>query len=181
SSPRRSKASTTGSKATAAFGKSASIASKIICASCRRRRRSKTRKRQWRGRRSRVSGKNSFELTDDPPAMSGTRVLDAPRDLVFAVWTDPRHLAKWWGPDGFSTTTSAFDLRVGGVWRFVMHGPDGRDYENRVTFDEIVKPELLRYHHGGGGDVEPVQFRTAVTFEDLGGMTRVMLRGEFPS
>ena len=128
-----------------------------------------------------MSGKNSFALADDPPAMIGTRVLDAPRDLVFAVWTDPKHLAKWWGPDGFSTTTSAFDLRVGGVWRFVMHGPDGRDYENRITFDEIVKPELLRYHHGGGDDVEPVQFRTTVTFEDLGGKTRVTLTGVFPS
>ena len=57
----------------------------------------------------------------------------------------------------------------GGVWRFVMHGPDGRDYENRITFDEIVKPERIRYHHGGGDDVEPVQFRTTVTFENLAG------------
>jgi uncharacterized protein YndB with AHSA1/START domain len=97
------------------------------------------------------------------------------------VWTDPKHLAKWWGPDGFSTTTSAFDFRDGGVWRFVMHGPDGRDYENRITFDRIVKPERLEYHHGGGDDVEPVQFRTVVTFEDLGGQTRVTLRGMFPS
>jgi uncharacterized protein YndB with AHSA1/START domain len=129
-----------------------------------------------------VSERNSFALADDPPTMIGTRVLDAPRDLVFAVWTDPKHLTKWWGPDGFSTTTSAFDLRVGGVWRFVMHGPDGRDYENRVTFDEIVPPERLRYHHGGGSDVEPVQFRTTVTFEDLGdGKTRVTLTGVFPS
>ena len=62
-----------------------------------------------------------------------------------------------------------------------MHGPDGRDYENRITFDEIVKPERLVYHHGGGDDVEPVQFRTTVTFEDLGGKTRVTLRGVFPS
>ena len=128
-----------------------------------------------------MSGKNSFELADDPPAMIGTRVLDAPRELVFAVWTDPKHLAKWWGPDGFSTTTSAFDLRPGGVWRFVMHGPDGRDYQNRITFDEIVTPERLAYHHGGGDDVEPVQFRTTVTFEDLGGKTRVTLKGVFPS
>jgi uncharacterized protein YndB with AHSA1/START domain len=129
-----------------------------------------------------VSGISSFELADDPPAMIGTRVLDAPRALVFAAWTDPEHLAQWWGPDGFSTTTSAFDLRVGGVWRFVMHGPDGRDYQNRITFDEIVRPALLRYHHGGGDDVEPVQFRTTVTFEDLGGnRTRVTLKGVFPS
>ena len=62
-----------------------------------------------------------------------------------------------------------------------MHGPDGRDYENRITFDEIVEPERLRYHHGGGDDVEPVQFRTTVTFDDIGGKTKVTLRGEFPS
>src|SRR5262249_11838912 len=85
-------------------------------------------------------------------------------------------------PDGFSTTTSKHEFKAGGVWRFVMHGPDGRDYENRITFDEIVPPERLRYHHGGGDDVEPVQFRTLVTFQDLGGKrTRVTLRGEFPS
>ena len=95
--------------------------------------------------------------------------------------SDPKHLSKWWGPDGFRTSTSAFEFKAGGVWRFVMHGPDGRDYENRVTFDEIVKPERIAYHHGGGDDVEPVQFRTIVTFDDLGGKTRVTLRGTFPS
>ena len=70
-------------------------------------------------------------------------MIDAPRELVWSVWTDPKHLAQWWGPDGFRTTTSAFDFKPGGVWRFVMHGPDGRDYENRITFDEIVKPERI--------------------------------------
>jgi uncharacterized protein YndB with AHSA1/START domain len=128
-----------------------------------------------------VDVKSSIDLQSDPKIMVGTRVIDAPRELVWSVWTDPKHLAKWWGPDGFSTTTSAFDFRDGGVWRFVMHGPDGRDYENRITFDRIVKPERLEYHHGGGDDVEPVQFRTVVTFEDLGGQTRVTLRGMFPS
>ena len=63
-----------------------------------------------------------------------------------------------------------------------MHGPDGRYYDNRITFDEIVKPERLRYHHGGGDDVEPVQFRTTVTFEDLGNnRTRLTLHAVFPS
>ena len=128
-----------------------------------------------------MAERNSVDLAQDPAAMIGTRILDAPRALVFQMWTDPKHLSQWWGPDGFTTTTSAFDMRPGGVWRLVMHGPDGRDYENRVTFDEIVKPERLVYHHGGGDDVEPVQFRTTVTFDDLGGRTRVMLRGEFPS
>ena len=121
-------------------------------------------------------------LDRDPKAIITTREIDAPRALVFQAWTDPKHLAQWWGPDGFTTTTSAFDMRVGGVWRFVMHGPDGRDYDNRITFDEIVRPSLLRYHHGGGEDVEPVQFRTTVTFQDLGASrTRITLHAVFPS
>jgi|SRR5215510_16077294 len=84
---------------------------------------------------------DSIDLDQDPCAIITQREFDAPRALVFEVWTDPNHLAQWWGPQGFTTTTSAFDMRVGGVWRFVMHGPDGRDYQNRITFDEIVKPE----------------------------------------
>ena len=128
-----------------------------------------------------MSARSSLVLDQDPCALIGVREFDAPRELVFEAWTDPKHLAQWWGPNGFTTTTSAFDMRPGGVWRFVMHGPDGCDYENRITFDEIVKPERLVYHHGGGGDVEPVQFRTTVTFEDLGGRTRLTMRGVFPS
>ncbi len=129
-----------------------------------------------------MSATSSIELDRDPHAIIPTRALDAPRALVFEVWTDPKHLSRWWGPYGFTTTTSRFDMRVGGVWRFVMHGPDGRDYENRITYDEIVPPERIRYHHGGGEDVEPVKFRTTVTFEDLGSnRTRITLHAVFPS
>ena len=129
-----------------------------------------------------MSARNNVDLEQDPRSIIATRVLDAPRELVWTAWTKPEHLAQWWGPDGFSTTTSAYDLRPGGVWRFVMHGPDGRDYENRITFDEIVEPERIRYHHGGGDDVEPVQFRTTVTFENLAGdRTQLTLHAVFPS
>src|SRR5205823_5513886 len=83
--------------------------------------------------------------------------------------------AQWWGPDGFRTTTSAYECKPGGVWRFVMHGPDGRDYENRITFEVVEPPKRLVYRHGGGDDVEPVQFRTTVTFEDLGGKTKLTM------
>lgn len=110
-----------------------------------------------------------------------TRMIDAPRDLVFEVWTDAKHLAAWWGPTGFTTTTSAFDMRPGGVWRFVMHGPNGRDYQNRITYDEIVRPERIVYRHGGSDDVEPVQFQTTVTFEDIAGKTKLTMRALFPS
>jgi uncharacterized protein YndB with AHSA1/START domain len=128
-----------------------------------------------------MSTANSIDLDKDPRSIVGTRVFDAPRDLVFSAWTDAKHLAQWWGPNGFTTTTSAFDFRPGGVWRFVMHGPDGRDYQNRITFEEIVRPERIVYRHGGGDDVEPVQFRQTVIFEDLGGKTRLVWRSDFPS
>jgi uncharacterized protein YndB with AHSA1/START domain len=126
--------------------------------------------------------KNSIDLEQDPCSIIGSRVLDAPRALVFAVFTDPKYLSQWWGPDGFTTTTHAFDFQPGGVWRFVMHGPDGRDYQNRITYDEIVLPERIVYRHGGGDDVEPVQFTQTLTFEDLGNsQTRLTWHGRFPS
>lgn len=128
-----------------------------------------------------MSATVTLDTEHDPHTIVGTRVFDAPRALVFAAWTDPRHLAQWWGPNGFTTTTSAFELRAGGVWRFVMHGPDGRDYQNRITFDEVVPNERIVYRHGGGDDVEPVQFQVSVTFEDLGGRTRLVWRSQFPS
>jgi uncharacterized protein YndB with AHSA1/START domain len=90
-------------------------------------------------------------------------VFDAPRELVFSAFTDPEHLSQWWGPNGFTTTTHAFEFRPGGVWRFVMHGPDGPDYQNRITYDEFVPPERIVYRHGAGDDVEPVQFTQTVS------------------
>ena len=127
-----------------------------------------------------MAEKNSIDLSD-PLVISGTRVFDAPRALVFEAFTDPKHLAQWWGPDGFTLTTSSHDFLPGCVWRFVMHGPDGRDYQNGVTSDEIDPPKRIVYRHGGGGDVEPVQFATTVTFESLGAKTRIVWRGKFPS
>jgi len=128
-----------------------------------------------------LSATHGIDLERDPRAIIGTRVFDAPRELVFAAFTDPKHLAQWWGPDGFTTTTSAFDFRPGGEWRHVMHGPDGRDYQNRIIFDEIVRPELIAYRHPGGSDVEPVQFTQRLTFEDLNGKTRLIWYGTFAS
>ena len=110
------------------------------------------------------------------------RIVNAPRELVWRAWTEADQIAQWWGPNGFTTTTHAYDFRPGGVCRFVMHGPDGRDYQNRITFDEIVPPERIVYRHGGGDDVEPVQFTQTVTFEDLGnGKTLLTWHARFPS
>jgi uncharacterized protein YndB with AHSA1/START domain len=125
--------------------------------------------------------RSSLDLDSDPRSIIGVREFDAPRDLVFAAFIDPKHLAQWWGPNGFTTTTHSFDFRPGGVWRFVMHGPDGRDYQNRITFEEIVPPERIVYRHGGSDDVEPVHFKQTVVFEDIGGRTRITCRSDFPS
>jgi uncharacterized protein YndB with AHSA1/START domain len=110
-----------------------------------------------------------------------TRVFNAPRALVFGAWTDPEHVTKWWGPRGFTTTTHVMDVRPDGVWRFIMHGPDGRDYHNKIIFIEVVEPERLVYHHAGEEDTKDVTFQTTVTFEDLGGKTRLTMRSLFPT
>jgi uncharacterized protein YndB with AHSA1/START domain len=108
-----------------------------------------------------------------------TRVFDAPRTLVFDAWTDAKHVGRWWGPKGFTTTTHAIDVRPGGVWRFTMHGPDGTDYPNKITYLEIAKPERLVYDHGDQG--EPGYFQSTVTFVEEGMKTRLSLRMLFPT
>ena len=113
-----------------------------------------------------------------------TRVLDAPRELVWKVWTEPAHIPAWWGPTGFTTTTQGMEVRPGGQWRFVMHGPDGRDYNNLITYLEVDAPSRLTYKHGGERDLEPVNFQTTVTFEEIPGTpqrTRLTMRAVFQS
>jgi uncharacterized protein YndB with AHSA1/START domain len=114
-----------------------------------------------------------------------TRVFDAPRELVFQVWTDPKHVAQWWGPKGFTTTIHEMDVRPGGIWRLVMRGPDGTDYHNKIVFVQIVRPELLVYKHEPEKGTEPGTHETTVTFEDQGAAsapkTRVTMRMLFAS
>ena len=110
-----------------------------------------------------------------------TREIAAPRELVFDAWTDPKHVGHWWGPNGFTTTTHEMDVRPGGVWRFIMHGPDGVDYPNRIVYQEVVRPERLVYVHGGDNSAEPPDFHTTVTFEERGGRTTVTMRAMFRS
>ena len=110
-----------------------------------------------------------------------TRVFDAPRALVFKSWTDPEHVGKWWGPNGFTTTTYSMDVKPGGVWRYCMHGPDGVDYQNEIKYVEVVEPERLVYHHYGANDDDPVTFDVTVTFEEVGGKTKLTMRSVFPT
>lgn len=108
--------------------------------------------------------------------LAQTRIYDAPRELVWKAWTEPEHLANWWGPYGFTNTIYEMDVRPGGLWRLVMHGPDGRDYQNEMVYLEVVKLERIVYDHTS----HPL-FRATVTFEDLAGKTKLTMRMVFES
>ncbi len=104
------------------------------------------------------------------------RTFDAPRELVWQAWTEGERLARWFGPFGFSLTTSVIDVRPGGRWEFVMHGPDGRNYPNEVAYEDVVRPERLVYNHGPAP-----KFQVTVTFVNEGGRTIVHQTQLFPS
>src|SRR3984893_10343934 len=122
------------------------------------------------------------------PAQSATadreilisRVISAPRELVFEAFTEVRHLSRWWGPEGFTTTTRAFEFRVGGEWVFVMHGPDGTDYQEWISWTEIVPPERIALLHGESRD-DPNAFESVLTFAPDGAATRIEMRTVFPT
>jgi uncharacterized protein YndB with AHSA1/START domain len=109
--------------------------------------------------------------------IAATRTFDAPRELVWQAWPDPRHIAQWWGPDGFTNSISEMEVKPGGVWRFIMHGPDGTDYPNKIVFLEVVKPERLVYVHGDESDSD--QFHVTVTFAEQDGQTTLTMRSLF--
>jgi uncharacterized protein YndB with AHSA1/START domain len=112
-----------------------------------------------------------------------SRVFNAPRELVWEAWTNPKHVVNWWGPRGFTTTIEEMDVRPGGVWKHIMHGPDGANYPNKSIFKEVVRPERIVYSHGGGREGGPgASFVATWTFEALAAdKTRVTMRSVFPS
>lgn len=110
-----------------------------------------------------------------------TRLFDAPRELVFEAWTDPKHLPHWWGPNGFRTTVRQHQLKPGGVWRLTMRGPEGRNYHNRLVFEEVVKPERLVYQHQPEAGDEAASHQSIVTFAARGNQTEVVMRLVFAS
>ena len=99
-----------------------------------------------------------------------SRLLNAPRDLVWKVWTDPEHIKHWWGPNGFTNTISRMDVKAGGAWDLIMHGPDGTDYKNKSVYKEVIKNEKLVYDH-----VSP-KFQATVTFTEEGKKTLLKIR-----
>src|SRR5262245_55538776 len=103
--------------------------------------------------------KSNSDTSDREIVLS--RLFNAPRELVFDAWTHPAHVAKWYGPTGFTVTTHEMNFADKGVWRFTMHGPDGKDYLNKIVFYKVVRPERLEFSNG---DDNGEQFRVTVTF-----------------
>jgi uncharacterized protein YndB with AHSA1/START domain len=107
-----------------------------------------------------------------------TRIFDAPRDLVFKAWTDPKHVAQWWGPKCFTNPVCELDARPGGAIRIDMRGPDGVVYPMKGVFREIVPPERLVFtsstfeNEEGNPQLEAIH---TVTFEDQDGKTKLTL------
>lgn len=102
------------------------------------------------------------------------RTIPAPRALVFEAFSDAKHLDAWWGPDGFANETHEMDFTVGGLWRYTMHGPDGKAWPNWIRYTEISRPARIAYDHGGDMG-EPAHFRGLILFEDLDGQTRISM------
>src|SRR6478735_9668177 len=109
-----------------------------------------------------------------------SRVVNAPRELVFEAFTKVRHLSRWWGPEEFTTTTRAFEFRVGGEWDFVLHGPDGTDYQEWIRWTEIAPPERIEMLHGEYRE-DPNAFESVLTFAPDGVATRIEMRTVFPT
>ena len=91
-----------------------------------------------------------------------SRIVNASRELVYRAWTDPNHLKNWWGPAGFTNTFNEFDFRVGGRWKFIMHGPVKGNYVNDCEFTRIEKPSMLAWKRYS----KPL-FNVIATFEEL--------------
>lgn len=106
------------------------------------------------------------------------REMPFPRALVWKAFTDPAHVNEWWGPEGFRNVEVQLDLRVGGVWSFVMVGPDGTRHPNRSVFKEITPESRIVYDHGDG---EKVWFETTITLTDTASGTLVVQRLLFPT
>lgn len=106
-----------------------------------------------------------------------TRILDAPRALVFAAWTDPAHLVRWWGPKGFTTPSCAMDVRPGGGFRTVMRSPEGTEHRLRGRYREVVPPERLVFTFAWEDEAGRPGHETVVTvtLTEQAGRTRLTL------
>ena len=124
-----------------------------------------------------------------------TRIFDAPRELVWKAWTEPKYVQQWWGPKGFTAPVCQMDFRVGGKSLLCMKSPDGQEFWNAIEYHEIVPPEkivsLMYFSDSKGNKIEPAELGIeheaiegacdVTLFEDLGdGRTKLTQIGNEP-
>ena len=105
-----------------------------------------------------------------------TRTLNAPVELIWEMWTNPEHIANWWGPNGFTNTITKMDIRPGGEWDLVMHGPDGTDFINNSVFREVIVNKKIVYEH-----TSAPHFISTIQFEEQGDKTNLRWHMVFES
>ena len=116
-----------------------------------------------------MSKQNKLTADTTDREIVSTRIFPMPRGPIFDAFRDPEQLKRWWGPDGFTNTFQKFDLRPGGVWQFIMHGPDGTDYHNESEFVEVVEPVRIIFEHR-----KPIhRFRMTITLDEQEGSTKL--------
>ncbi|WP_374080131.1 SRPBCC family protein [Bdellovibrio bacteriovorus] len=126
--------------------------------------------------------RNNVETIIEGNRVIYKRYFDAPVALAFEAWSSHEHLSQWWGPDGFTITTKSLDFSNNGIWDFIMHGPDGHDYRNRIQFTDIKKPHYIHYKHLGDGEGDTdVHFHSKITFEEAGEGTNLTMEQIFPT
>lgn len=108
------------------------------------------------------------EKTTADRQIATSRVIDAPRARIFEAFTDPKRLVNWWGPKGFTNTFHEINVKPGGAWKFVMHGPDGGNYDNESVFVEVVKPERMVIRH-----LSAPHFVLSITLAEQAGKTKL--------
>lgn len=117
---------------------------------------------------------------DSRPELVFSRAFNAPVAAVYRAWTEPERLKRWWGPKGFTLTIHRLELRVGGIWDYILHGPDGTDYPNRAEY-EVIEPQrrLIFFNEGGHVADRHLTSRMTATFETRDAQTLVELRMAF--
>jgi uncharacterized protein YndB with AHSA1/START domain len=124
------------------------------------------------------------ESPADQPIIIMRRTFDAPRDLVWTAFTQPKHVAVWYGGHGFANPVCEMDVRPGGLWRHTMRTPDGTEFKMVFVYVEVVKPERLVWKSSRGENPLPpgmLNVSNTVTLEDAGRQTRWKLVALFDS
>jgi uncharacterized protein YndB with AHSA1/START domain len=117
-----------------------------------------------------------FNISPDCEIVT-TRVMNAPREIIFHAWTDPAILQEWWGPAGFTNTFYEFNPVPGGTWKFMMHGPEKGNYPNEVVFLKVEEPSLIAWDR-----ISQPHFRVVTTFEAVEeNKTKLVFRMQFNS